>query len=169
MSEAAEQSDGNDTPRTTPPVEGWSIEEATSKDADRLAAIQINAFKSNDLFKVQFPTQKASDGYRRFLAERIKEEIEHSHAHVLLIREWRDDYPRRRSIFSDISQDDPLAFAIWRPPYRNEDADLHASKKWPDETNVDMIMRWGEVVNETYRTAMKNAQCYSKLFWSDRI
>lgn len=162
MSDVADQSEGSETPRSTPPIDGWSIEEAKLEDADLLAAIQIDAFKSNELFKVQFPTLKAIDGYSRFLAERIKEEIEHSHAHVLVIRErrgWHERGPNQQR-FGAVRTNSPVAFAIWRPPYPNEDADLNASKQWPEQTNVDMIVRWGTKVNEAYRTAMGDDICY---------
>lgn len=162
MSDAAELSEGHDTPRSPSPIEPWTIEEARPEDAERLAAIQIDAFKSNELFKIQFPTAKAFDGYRQFLKERIREEIEHSHAHVLVIRGQRPEspLPLTRVRGSRISWKEARAFAIWRPPYPNEDADLNASKQWPDETNVDMIVRWGAKVNEAYHTAMRDEICY---------
>ena len=116
----------------------WQIEQANPEDAPRLAAIQINAFKTNKLFQVQFPTPEVVTAFETFLAVRHRAEIEDNHAEVLVVR----------------NEGQVVAFAIWRPPRSGEDADVNVSREWSEGTNVEMIMAWGEVIDGAYQKAM---------------
>ena len=101
----------------------WTISPAQPHDAPRLAQLQISAFESNEQFKISFPTQQIVEAYHTHLTQRIKDEIQGNHATVLVAR-----LPDRQAGMQDIA----IAFAIWRPPHPGEEADLFASKSWPE-------------------------------------
>jgi hypothetical protein len=105
------------------------------------------------LFKIQFPTPEVAAAYQVILTERIRAEIQGSHATVLVLRSKEaseDKYDEAVAV----------AFAIWRPPHPGEEADLHAAKEYPKGTNMNMMDRWREIVNKAYSTATKDRKCY---------
>ena len=140
-------------PPNTEPT--WTIEVAKSNDAGKLASLQIAAFRSNELFKVQFPTDLVVEVFETFLTERIKQEIIGQHANVLILRDPRNYTSGPESI---------VAFAIWNPPQPEETADAKAktSGQWPPGTNIDMLQAWGAKVSQAYKEAMSERKCYRK-------
>jgi hypothetical protein len=123
----------------------WKIEKASPDDAPRLASLQVAAFKSNTLFEIQFPTNEVVKSYEIYLSARIRAEIETPHSNVLAIKGDSGEI---------------VSFAIWRAPNVKEDKNLNAKKTWPMGTNLDLIQRWADKVNEAYRAAVGERSCY---------
>jgi hypothetical protein len=123
----------------------WKIEKADPDDAPRLASLQVAAFRSNTLFKIQFPSDEVVKSYEIYLSARIRAEIETPHSNVLAIKGDSGEI---------------ISFAIWRAPSVKEDKNLNAKKTWPMGTDLEMIQRWAGKVNEAYKEAVGERSCY---------
>lgn len=141
--------DNNTTKRKR--AHDWQISTPTADDAPRLASLQVSAFNSNALFKLQFPTPEVVESYQIYLSARVRAEIETPHSEVLVVK-------------SDDNDGEIISVAIWRAPSvigkGKEDATLNAKKTWPMGTNTEMIEKWAGEVNEAYRSVMGERACY---------
>ena len=119
---------------------------AVESDADRIAAVHMAAFASNEMLRAQFPTPSAREQLRLCIARKAVDDIQDPKTAVLVVR----------------SEGDIISFAKWSLPILESEEYVESPWSWPEETDLAVLNGWMEIVESAKQRVLGNAPCYRK-------
>lgn len=110
------------------------LELATEKDADSIGDVHMAAFATNPNLLKHFPTPASKIGLHACVARKATEDMRDPHTVVLVVKD------------TDLG-DKVISYGKWSLP--SSSSETEAPWIWPEETRVDIVDSWTELVEGT--------------------